>query len=95
MGKPPDPRSPFVRAVASVAPGVTAVLRADQQQAQASAPSSVSTLTCFVSPDRVEAWTSGVYKEPGCGCTIVGNGTLPHPLAIKFCPRHAAVAVPA
>ena len=24
-----------------------------------------------------------------CGCRIVGNGTLPHPLDIKRCPKHS------
>ena len=25
-----------------------------------------------------------------CGCEVTGDGTIPHPLAIKQCPLHAA-----
>lgn len=28
------------------------------------------------------------YKEKKCGCKIVGNGTLHHPLEIEFCSKH-------
>lgn len=28
------------------------------------------------------------YKEPECGCKIIGNGTLPNPLEIEFCDKH-------
>lgn len=31
-----------------------------------------------------------VYSVNPCGCEITGNGTLPHPLAIEFCPLHKA-----
>lgn len=25
---------------------------------------------------------------PDCGCTVVGRGTLPFPIRIKFCEKH-------
>lgn len=37
-----------------------------------------------------EPLLQAIYREPGCGCRVVGNGTLPHPLAISYCPKHAA-----
>ena len=37
-----------------------------------------------------EPFVQATYRDHGCGCRIVGNGTLPHPLAIKWCPEHAA-----
>lgn len=27
-----------------------------------------------------------------CGCKIIGNGTLPHPLGIQFCEKHEALS---
>ena len=37
------------------------------------------------------AWTSAVYQNLPCGCTVDGNGTKPHPLTPKLCEAHAAV----
>lgn len=28
-----------------------------------------------------------------CGCKVIGNGTLPHPLDIEFCDQHGAVNI--
>lgn len=33
---------------------------------------------------------AGTYASQPCGCEIIGNGTLPHPLAIKRCAKHEA-----
>lgn len=41
-----------------------------------------------------EAWTSGTYRDLGCGCKVIGNGTTPHPLTVKQCVVHAAVRIP-
>lgn len=32
---------------------------------------------------------SATYAKRACGCEVVGNGTLPHPLDVKFCKVHA------
>lgn len=29
-----------------------------------------------------------IYQDHECGCKVTGNGTLQHPLAIKFCDLH-------
>lgn len=41
-----------------------------------------------------EAWTSAVYQNLPCGCTVAGNGTTPHPLTPKLCEVHAAANPP-
>ena len=30
------------------------------------------------------------FATQPCGCKIIGNGTIPHPLEIEWCPKHAA-----
>lgn len=31
-----------------------------------------------------------VHRMPPCGCNVIGDGTLQHPVEIQFCPLHAA-----
>jgi len=38
--------------------------------------------------DEPESHTDGTYAHNTCGCTIVGNGTLPYPFSILFCQKH-------
>ena len=38
--------------------------------------------------DGGEAYIVGVYKARACGCRVVGNGTLPHPLTVEPCEAH-------
>ena len=40
--------------------------------------------------DKDDAWTSGVYANRPCGCSVAGNGTIPHPLTVKPCAVCAA-----
>lgn len=35
---------------------------------------------------------NAVHATNSCGCRIIGNGSLPLPLIISYCPKHAAVA---
>lgn len=37
-----------------------------------------------------EPFIQAVYAGQPCGCQIIGNGTLPHPLDIKRCAKHDA-----
>ena len=46
-------------------------------------------LRAFVA-DSGEPGLQATFKVQPCGCKIVGNGTLPHPLDIEYCPKHAA-----
>ena len=39
-----------------------------------------------------EPFIQATYEDSGCGCQIVGNGTLPHPLGIKWCAKHATAS---
>lgn len=45
--------------------------------------------------DEGNAGLSGVHGPNPCGCEIIGNGTLPHPIAIKYCDRHGMIKVAA
>jgi len=35
---------------------------------------------------------NATFITQGCGCKVIGNGTLPHPIDIKYCSKHAAAA---
>jgi hypothetical protein len=41
--------------------------------------------------DGVAYLSNIVHRDPGCGCSITGCGTLQFPLMIKFCKKHEAV----
>lgn len=41
-----------------------------------------------LSDDGVPFIKGMVHREPGCGCKIVGNGTLQFPVMIEFCKQH-------
>jgi len=41
--------------------------------------------------DGSVALTNVCFGEQACGCKIVGNGTLVHPLSIQFCQKHRAL----
>lgn len=34
------------------------------------------------------------YRQTECGCTVVGNGTLQHPLMVEPCDAHRAAMYP-
>lgn len=38
-----------------------------------------------------EGFIQCTYQAAPCGCSVQGNGTLPNPLRIKFCPAHEAM----
>lgn len=37
----------------------------------------------------------GCYLDPACGCRIVGDGTLQHPIMVEPCSVHGPVMYPA
>lgn len=52
----------------------------------------IGTIAQWRSADGKEgALVGACCSLPLCGCRIVGNGTLPHPLEIKFCKMHSAM----
>jgi hypothetical protein len=42
------------------------------------------------SPDEPDYLCGAVMDHKPCGCEVIGNGTLPSPLRIKYCSTHKA-----
>ena len=51
-----------------------------------SAPIRGGSLAFYLDPPFVQA----TYAAQPCGCEIIGNGTIPHPLDVKRCAMHEA-----
>lgn len=34
-----------------------------------------------------------IYAKQECGCTVIGNGTIPDPLAVKLCVAHSGMGL--
>ena len=49
-------------------------------------PTKMFTLAAYTDPPGIQ----GTYAGNTCGCEIIGNATIPNPLAIRYCPKHAA-----
>lgn len=44
------------------------------------------------STDGKEGFIQCTYRNPACGCRVIGAGTLQHPLTIEYCVGHSANA---
>jgi hypothetical protein len=49
------------------------------------------TLRRFVDGKGEGGLANMVYRKHECGCKVIGNGTLQHPLAVQFCDLHLGV----